>query len=127
VLDSDRISLSVQAEPAFLPLDRAVTLGVLVNELVTNAAKHAYPPPTRGPISVLLRREGQEVVLTVGDSGPGLPAEPPRRGLGMRIVRSLVQQLGARLDIQHHPGATFHVRLAARDSTSVEPSQSALL
>ena len=127
VLDSDRITLEAKAEPASLPLDRAVTLGVLINELVTNAAKHAYPPPAHGPISVQLRREGDDLVLTVGDSGPGLPAEPPRRGLGMRIVRSLVQQLGARLEIQHHPGATFHVRLPASSAPAPEPHQSTLL
>jgi two-component sensor histidine kinase len=127
VLDPDRIALKLDLEPVSLPLDRAVTLGVLLNELVTNAAKHAYPPPSHGEISVCLNREGEELVLTVGDSGPGLPSEPPPRGLGMRIVRSLAQQLGARLEIQHHPGATFHVRLPCSDGSAMEPRQSALL
>jgi two-component sensor histidine kinase len=111
VLDPDRIDLEVVAEPADLPLDKAVAMGVVVNELVTNAAKHAYPPPTRGPVSVKLRHVDGELVLTVGDSGKGLPAEPPPTGLGMRLVRSLVQQLGARLEVVHSPGAAFQVRL----------------
>jgi two-component sensor histidine kinase len=111
VLDPDRIDLKVVAEPTALPLDKAVAMGVVVNELVTNAAKHAYPPPARGLVSVKLAHADGELVLTVGDSGKGLPAEPSPTGLGMRLVRSLVQQLGARLEVVHSPGATFHVRL----------------
>jgi PAS domain S-box-containing protein len=110
VLDSERIALKLEAEPVVLPLDQAVTLGVIVNELVTNAAKHAYPPPKSGLISLELEHAGRELLLTVGDSGPGLPREPPPSGLGMRIVRSLTQQLGASLTVERHPGATFRVR-----------------
>ena len=110
VLDSDRITLKLETEPVVLPLDQAVALGVIVNELVTNAAKHAYPPPHTGEVSIQLERKGGDLRLSVGDSGPGLPAEPPASGLGMRMVRSLTQQLGATLSVEHHPGATFRVR-----------------
>jgi len=111
LLETDRVKLQVQAEPAIMPLDRAVALGVVVNELVTNAAKYAYPPPTEGIIDVKLEHQPQSLVLSIGDSGAGLPAEPSNTGLGMRLVRSLVQQIGATLEVEHHPGATFRVRL----------------
>jgi two-component sensor histidine kinase len=111
VLDKTRVRLELEAEPAVLPLDKAVALGVVVNELVTNAAKHAYPAPAIGAISVRLVRDGAELRLTVGDSGPGFPAELPRSGLGMRLVRSLVQQMGATFTVEHNPGATFTVRV----------------
>jgi two-component sensor histidine kinase/PAS domain-containing protein len=113
LLDSDRVRLDLACEPAALPLDMAVSMGVVVNELVTNAAKYAYPAPAGGVISVKLSRSTEAVTLSVGDSGVGLPAQPQGSGLGMRLVRSLVQQMGATLEVEHHPGATFKIRLPA--------------
>jgi two-component sensor histidine kinase len=127
VLDPDRVTLRLEAEALSLPLDKAVAMGVLVNELVTNAAKHAYPPPASGQISVVLGQAGDELLLSVGDSGCGLPAEPPPGGLGMRLVRSLVQQIGARLEVEHHPGATFRVRLPHPRQAPAEAGQAPLL
>jgi len=128
VVDGDRVALDLQADSAMLDLDKAAALGVVVNELVTNAAKHAYPPPAHGTISVKLTRTQSALELSVGDSGPGLPAVPTGHGLGMRLVRSLVQQIGATLEIDRHPGATFIIRLAndARDRQA-QPRQASLL
>jgi two-component sensor histidine kinase/PAS domain-containing protein len=110
--EGERVRLELTADPAVMPLDRAVALGVIVNELVTNAAKHAYPPPAAGVIGVALRRGPDGLVLTVADTGRGLPPDLPEGGMGMRLIRSLVQQIGAALDIEPQPGAAFHVRLA---------------
>jgi len=122
-LDKTRVSLEVDAEPALLPLDKAVALGVVVNELVTNAAKYAYPSPAKGTISVHLHRQDGAFTLQVGDGGPGLPGEPSKAGLGMRLVRSLVQQIGGALSVSHAPGATFTVRLP--DELRADPTQAA--
>jgi two-component sensor histidine kinase len=111
VLDTTRVDLEVDAEPAVVPLDKAVALGVVVNELVTNAAKYAYPPPVHGTIVIRLARDDGSLVLQVEDSGPGLPKEVPKTGLGMQLVRSLVQQLGATLKVSRPPGAVFAIRL----------------
>ncbi|HEY8572797.1 sensor histidine kinase [Phenylobacterium sp.] len=111
LIEGDRVKIECEAEPATLPLDRAVALGVVVNELITNAAKYAYPPPAEGVISVKLQYAGAGLTLSVRDSGQGLPEEPPNTGLGMRLVRSLVQQIGATLEIERQPGATFRVNL----------------
>lgn len=112
LLDGERIKIEIAAEPAALPLDRAVALGIVVNELVTNAAKHAYPAPAKGRIEVQLAHAPPGLMLCVADDGQGLPAELPSGGLGMRLVRSLVQQIGATLEIERNPGAVFRVRLA---------------
>ncbi|WP_133255028.1 sensor histidine kinase [Phenylobacterium hankyongense] len=114
LLEDDRVRIEVTAEPAALPLDKAVSLGVVVNELVTNAAKHAYPAPARGSISVRLGHRDGDLTLSVSDCGTGLPGTPSAHGLGMRLVRSLVQQNGGTLDIEHHPGATFTITLPGR-------------
>lgn len=111
LVDDDRVRITVQAEPVVMSLDRAVALGVVVNELVTNAAKHAYPAPASGEIAVRLERTASGLVLSVNDSGQGLPNDISGPGLGMRLVRSLVQQIGGGLEIERGQGAAFHVRL----------------
>lgn len=110
LLEGDRVRLEVRSEPAALPLDMAVALGVIVNELVTNAAKHAYPPPASGAIVVELRRSAGGLDLIVADAGVGLSGQLGA-GLGMRLIRSLAQQIGATVERGDGPGAVFTVKV----------------
>jgi two-component sensor histidine kinase/PAS domain-containing protein len=119
LLDGDRVRLEVAADPAVLPLDKAVALGVVVNEMVTNAAKYAYAAPASGIIKVALRRTPRGLTLSVSDTGVGLPASGAAQGLGMRLVRSLVQQIGGALEIADGPGAAFVI--AVPDSAIPAP------
>lgn len=84
-----------------LAADRAILVALIVNELVTNASKYAYPNRPGETISVDLAKDGGDaVVVTVRDTGVGLPAglvPAKSRSLGMRLVNALVAQLGARL------------------------------
>jgi len=111
LLTDERVRLAVDAEPASLPLDKAVTLGVVVNELVTNAAKHAFPASEGGVIRVGLRHEAGNLVLTVADTGKGMGDSLPNKGLGMRLVRSLVQQLDGAMEIGGGAGSVFTIRM----------------
>jgi two-component sensor histidine kinase len=113
--EDGRISIAVAAQSAAISIDHAVPLGMAVNELVTNAAKYAYPPPKKGLISVFFARDGDELLLTVRDTGKGLPqgAEKRAKGLGMKLVRSLVAQVGGELEAETGPGAAFTIRLPA--------------
>jgi two-component sensor histidine kinase len=95
-----------------LATDRAIPLVLIAIELITNAVKYAYPDGNDGKILVTLtRREEGELVLTVADDGVGLASDfsvREARGLGMRIVRALAEQLGADLQVRsRHPGAEF--------------------
>jgi two-component sensor histidine kinase len=92
--------------------DRAIHLALIVNELVTNAAKYAYPDCSVGHIWVhLARREADTVLVSVRDEGIGLPAGfdvAKNKGLGMRIVTALARQLGATLTQRECvPGTEF--------------------
>jgi two-component sensor histidine kinase len=111
--ESGRVSLVVKADTAELNVDKAVALGMAVNELVTNAIKHAYPPPQQGEVNVRFSREGDGYLLTIRDSGRGLQEGEANAssGLGMKLVPSLIQQAGGALSIVKHSGTTFEIRL----------------
>jgi two-component sensor histidine kinase len=88
-----------------LHADRAISLALIVNELVTNAVKYAFSNRHEGHISVrLVRQDANNALVSVRDDGIGLPADfdlSKSKGLGMRIVTALAKQLGA--DITRNP------------------------
>jgi len=88
------IAVNVSAAQILLRDDRAVSVGLIVNELVTNAFKYAFPDDRGGSVNVILRRVSDgKLELVIDDNGKGCP-EDAKEGLGSRIVRLLVQQLG---------------------------------
>jgi two-component sensor histidine kinase len=96
--------------------DRAVPIALIANELITNAAKYAYRATERGDIWVRVARCADGMVeLSVRDEGRGLPANfdlASAPGLGMRIVRTFAQQLGAAIEVRRlDPGTEFVVNI----------------
>jgi two-component sensor histidine kinase len=92
----------------------AQQLGLLVNELAINAAKHAYPLGEPGDLSIHGWREGERLRLAVADRGGGLPAgfDPAAgRGLGFEIVRRILRQLDGGLHAEADGGARFVLTL----------------
>ncbi|OYY69967.1 sensor histidine kinase [Sphingomonas sp. 28-63-12] len=87
--------VTLSADPITLPTDRAVALGVIVNELVSNACKYAYATNTAGSVRVALKRLGARFELSVEDDGIGITpgAVPSGTGLGTRVVRAMAQSL----------------------------------
>ena len=111
--DSAGFHLRVEAEEVELPTDHAVPLGLIANELITNAIKHAAGQPLE--VVVSLHRAAPWLLFTVSDNGPGLPADfslDATRSLGMRIVTTLSRQIGGTLEVVPVPqGASFRVVL----------------
>ncbi|MBW6528357.1 response regulator [Sphingomonas sp. RHCKR7] len=91
--------LSLAAESLRLPTDRAVSLGVIVTELVSNACKYAYPAGD-GEVRVALARDGElRFRLVVEDDGIGIGTDGPKgTGVGSRLIRAMAQSLDAALD-----------------------------
>lgn len=81
-----------------LPTDRAIPIGLIVNELVTNALKYAFPGERKGTVTVSLKREPGELRLTVADDGQGLDPRGANSGLGGRLVDGFAQQLGGQVE-----------------------------
>ena len=95
-----------------LSTDRAISVALIINELITNAAKYAYPGRSDGEIHISVKSVADDnLAISVRDEGAGLPpgfdlAKP--KGLGMRIITSFAQQLGGTLDIHaRDPGTEF--------------------
>jgi two-component sensor histidine kinase len=126
LLDGRDVRLDLHAEAVALPLDEAVQLGIIVNELVTNAAKHAYPDRSAGVIWVRLGRAEGGLRLCVSDLGRGL-APDSASGLGMRLVRSLVERAGGEVKVDGSHGTSVEVRLPLGGRAGHEPLQDNLL
>jgi two-component sensor histidine kinase len=95
--------LTLKAEPIEIDPDRAVAIGIIVNELVMNAVKYAYPDGA-GPIHVVLNGTGDDLELSIADDGVGLnaKADPRSTGMGQRIVTAMAQKLDAA--VERDPG-----------------------
>ena len=116
--ESGRIRLEQRIAPVELDLDNAIPCGLIVNELVSNAFKHAFPGNRSGQITVELRLDANGcLVLSVADDGVGLPAgsHSGRPGsLGMKLIRGLASQINASLDIKGPPGTVTQIVLPAQ-------------
>jgi PAS domain S-box-containing protein len=92
------IALQTDIESEPLPVDRAIPLGLIVNELVTNAVKYAFPSETKGTVVVTLKHTPGELRLTVSDDGRGIARRRTDSGVGGRLVEAFAQQLGGHIE-----------------------------
>lgn len=110
---SGAIRLTCSAETAMLPRDRAVSIGLVANELVTNAAKHAFQGRPEGTISVVFERHDGGWRLAVADDGIGLPSTVREGALGRRLIDAFAVQAGGTLSYRtSETGTTFMLDLA---------------
>ncbi len=93
------VALTCNAEAHALPLAMAADLGLVVNELVTNALKHGFPANRSGVIRVAFGQDDGFYSLVVADTGIGLAAEEQRQGTGQRLIQALSSQLGGRMSL----------------------------
>jgi len=107
--------LRLAAAPLRLTTDRAVSLGVIVNELVSNACKYAYPAGIAGEIRIALARDDGHFSLVVEDDGGGMAAiaSPTGTGIGTKLIGAMAASLGATLDYDRaYAGVRATVRAA---------------
>ncbi|MBB3999428.1 sensor histidine kinase [Aureimonas pseudogalii] len=93
--------LRVEVQPLRMKTERAIPIALIVNELVTNALKYAYPEGTTGPIVLSLHPAGEGLLeLAVADEGIGFSGDASTHGLGTRLVKTMAAQLEGRVEIQ---------------------------
>ncbi|MET0339750.1 MAG: AAA family ATPase [Polyangiales bacterium] len=119
-LGESRVSLNISVSDASLAVDRAVSCGLIINELVSNAFKHAFPDGRAGTLWVALHSPTSEQhVLSVRDDGVGLPPDLSIEDgdtLGLQLVYDLTNQLGGRLTVRREGGTAFFISFAADGS-----------
>jgi len=116
------VAADIRAERISLPLETAITYGLIVNELVSNALKHAFPSERKGVVKITLSRVGLDaeedssrekgIELTVVDNGVGIP-EAVKNGspdsLGLRLVQNLASQLDGKIDVRNEGGTVVRI------------------
>ncbi|MGX9424696.1 MULTISPECIES: sensor histidine kinase [Bradyrhizobium] len=126
--EGNRMSrLTSKAEPIEIDPDRAVAIGIIVNELVMNAVKYAYPDGA-GPIHVELKAEGDDLLLAISDDGVGLnvKADPRSTGLGQRIVSAMASKLEASVERDpNHSGTRILVRFPRASGATAKSASAA--
>ncbi|MGA9118302.1 MAG: histidine kinase dimerization/phosphoacceptor domain -containing protein [Bacteroidota bacterium] len=109
----DNVSYAVEVDAIHLGIDIAIPCGLIVNELVSNAFKHAFPEGRKGTVKVTLRRkQGGGIQLRIKDDGVGIPADKDPRemtSMGMGIVFALTDQISANVAVERDDGTTFIV------------------
>jgi PAS domain S-box-containing protein len=114
-VSASRIELKTDIEDVHLPVDTAVHCGLIINELVSNALKHAFPNGREGEIRIELKSDSGMVLLSVEDNGVGIPDTASywsRGSLGLRLVKSLVRQLQGETEVGTSRGASIRIRFA---------------
>lgn len=110
---ADRIALDVKIEDVHLPLNQAIPCGLIVNELISNALKHAFPGDRGGSIKVESRlRSGEDVILSVSDDGIGISEQldlASTATLGLTLVQLLAAQLHGQIYIQRARPTRFEL------------------
>jgi len=107
------ITLAVEVEPVILSLDQAIPCGLIINELVSNALKYAFPNNRRGEINVKLCKAHHQIELTIQDNGVGLPPDldwQTTQSLGLSLVQALAtDQLDGTFGVEPANGTTFKI------------------
>lgn len=109
----DKISLVIKAEKIALDIDQAVPCGLIINEVINNSIRHAFPGERKGTLEITFKQEGKQVLLQIGDNGTGIDAnvdfENPET-LGLQLIRVLAEQIDAEIKLDRINGVTYSIR-----------------
>jgi two-component sensor histidine kinase len=109
---SGKVDLVKDLEPVQLGLDQAIPCGLILNELISNALKHAFPEGRPGLIRIGLRTKDRTVTIHIADDGKGLPQgfdEARDANLGLELVHTLIGQLDGRIERTTGAGVGYFI------------------
>jgi PAS domain S-box-containing protein len=112
-IGSNPVNLSIEVSPISLEIETAIPCGLIINELVSNSLKHAFPQEQAGEIQIKFHQSNDSaLVLIVQDNGIGLPENldiQKTRSIGMTLIQGLVDQLEGTLEIERKQGTIFRI------------------
>jgi len=112
VIDPDRIKLNLKVEDVMVDVNTSVPLGLIVNELLTNSMKYAFPGDRSGEIELEFSCSGDEYLLRVADNGVGFPEDVDYKNtssLGLQLVTSLTEQINGKISLRNKNGTEFKI------------------
>ncbi|MFI5356830.1 MAG: sensor histidine kinase [Opitutales bacterium] len=119
------VGIELDLEPNEVEIEQAIPCGLIVNELLTNSLKYAFPDGRPGVVRLTLQgADDKRIRLQVADNGVGLPANfdlAVNSSLGLHLVTDLVQQLQGQWTIDRGPGTCFTVVFAGKSGHSAHP------
>lgn len=125
--DEREISVDTEIADVKLNVNQAIPAAIIINELVTNACKHAFDESEAGRVKVDLHKSGDRIQLTVADNGSGLPGDfdlQTRKSIGFTLINELTRQLEGGLEVEQDGGTafrlTFPIRVTKGSSSSAD-------
>jgi two-component sensor histidine kinase/HAMP domain-containing protein len=112
------VEINVDADEISLGIDTSIPCGLILNELVSNALKHAFPEDKGGKINIRIRLEGSQVALTVQDNGIGFPESidlTKLKSIGLQLVNILVRQMNGKIAMQVEHGTTWTITFPVKN------------
>ena len=107
------IRLNVEFKDIQISINSAIPISLIINEIISNSIKHGFPKGTLGEITIAGRREADTIVLSIKDTGIGIPKDldwkRSKQSLGLRLVVSLVEQLNGTIELDRSAGTAFTI------------------
>ncbi len=110
-IDPNSIKMNLKIDSIIKNINFAIPFSLIINELISNAYKHAFPDNRTGEINLSIKRiKKDKMILTVNDNGIGIPTDidiDTSQSMGMQLISALAQQLHAKININRNNGTTF--------------------
>jgi two-component sensor histidine kinase len=121
--NSSGVEVNIDVDDVFLNIDAAIPIGLIINELVSNSYKHAFPNGKKGEIFVKFHKNGNgEYLLEVGDNGVGIPDSfslENATSLGLQLVNILAKENGRSIDVDRNNGTKFSIAFSNKAAVNI--------
>ena len=114
-IDSKRIMQKIECDEVHVTLDKAIPAGMILNEVISNALKHAFPGDRSGFIRIHLHCSDGKARMEIEDDGTGMPTGVDLKhfsSLGLRLISSLVTQLKGNIQLEREKGTMFKIEFS---------------
>lgn len=113
-INANAIELKIEAEDIFMDINKAIPLGLIINEIVSNSLKHGFPGNRKGEVFISIQSAAKgKRMLTIKDTGIGIPKNVDLKNLkslGLQLVNDLINQIDGTLEVIREKGTIFKIR-----------------